>query len=116
MLLILLIFSKKAYSNYLMMAFFPVCLTAATAGQSRPILAITLFSIFGGLAVLEPSLWFRWLHQSELAVAWSASAERDKVLAFTTVELFMIAFYVRYALQAYRLAAASKTPDDSPRV
>lgn len=69
-LLVLLIFSKKAYSNYLMTAFFPIYVVAAASGLKYRRVTIALFAIFGTVAVLEPSLWFRWLHEKELRTAW----------------------------------------------
>lgn len=65
-LCIFMMFSKKSFSSYLVMSFFPLCITISTAAPKLKDLVI--FSLLGGVAILEPSLWFRWLQQNELGV------------------------------------------------
>jgi hypothetical protein len=78
LLLILLIFSKKAFTNYLVMAWFPLCLCAASSAKHSKWQAC-LLGLFGALALIEPSLWFRWLDRQDLAVVL---AERHHAWSF----------------------------------
>jgi hypothetical protein len=105
LLLVLLIFSKKAFTNYLVMAFFPLCVTAACAGEKRPVITNLIFSLFGLVALLEPSLWFRWLHKHELRICLSdPSISRIHIFLFLGCELLLLGGYVYYSIQAIRLA------------
>jgi hypothetical protein len=54
-----LLVSRKAYTNYLVMAFFPVCLSLAAPGLTAR--TVAFFGALGTIATVEPSAWFRWL-------------------------------------------------------
>jgi len=106
-LLTTLLLSKKSYASYLVMAFFPLCITLA----SRPIRIWSLlcFAAFGILAALEPSLWFRWLDhgdfghfelliQSELP----EGLQRGRIVIFLIWDILLLICYAGYFLLAWK--------------
>lgn len=98
-LLTLLLFSKKAYTNYLLVAFFPICLTAA-AGK-RDAINAWLFGCFNGAALMEPSLWFRWMQKGEMsAILGSWSVNPSHLVIFLICEFILIGAYLIYLAKA----------------
>ena len=117
LLFILLIFSKKAFTNYLVMAWFPLCLCVAASAR-HPIRSACLQGLFGTLALIEPSLWFRWLDRQELAVVlvqWHHAVAPGgwtvRLLIFLLCDAALIATCVWYGWQAWKLYAV---PADDP--
>ncbi len=53
LILVLVIFSKKGWPNYLMLVLFPLCLLARRLGRA----GLGLFSAFSAIAVVEHSYW-----------------------------------------------------------
>jgi hypothetical protein len=96
--------SKKAYPGYLVMFFFPLCATAAR--YARRWWSVMLFALFGLVAVLEPSLWFRLLgahalHEVVIAVI-NHQTTPAYLGAFLAVEVVLLGCYVVYDLLAWR--------------
>ena len=113
LLLILLVFSKKAFTNYLVMAWFPLCLCAA-APAAYPVRNACLLGLFGTLALVEPSLWFRWLDRQSLVSVLAAWRHAEvsggwtiRLLVFLLCDVMLIGAYVWYGLQAWKLYAAT---------
>jgi hypothetical protein len=104
LLLTLLLVSRKAYTSYLVVVFFPLCL--ATAGGRRRG-AVTLFALLTLTATLEPSLWFRWMRLQDLRVLRHSPADTGVpgVMAWTflAVELTLLACYGAYLCRTFQL-------------
>ena len=67
-LITFMLLSKKAYTGYLVMGMFCLCLTMADRPFGwRDMLVYCLFSI---VAVMEPTLWDRWLPLQDLRLFW----------------------------------------------
>jgi hypothetical protein len=100
--------SKKSYTNYLVLFYFPFCMTVAANGFS--ILRAIFFGIFNLCAVLEPSLYYRWvLPLSDTTVpslAFISAAHRNPLYITTTFllcDLFLVCDYSLYLLGTWRL-------------
>jgi hypothetical protein len=102
-LVVFLLASKKAYANYLVMAFFPLCVSMALTGVTTR--TTVLLGLSGTLAVLEPSVWFRWAGQRGawewgfLGDSWSAPGAR--LWAFLGIEVALLGAYAWYAWRAW---------------
>jgi hypothetical protein len=99
--------SKKSYSNYLVLFYFPFCISVASTG-----LSVGLFGVFNLLATLEPSLYFRWILASSNtgvpSLAFISEVHRRPfyvTAAFLVVDLCLIGLYVLYFVKTWRLAA-----------
>ena len=105
-----------------MIFWLPLCLLLAVRGLTPGVLLA-----FGGLSVVatvEPSLWFRWLAQASLPVAYErAAAAPDlasavKLAVFVASELALVAGYGWLALVCLRVLrppnVAAGTPICSP--
>ena len=94
-LLVTMIVSKKAFSTYLIIALFPMCL--AIAGQARLRWSVTFFQLLMALAAIEPSLWFRWLRERELTLILErvrqAGVTTAHLLLFLGCEIFLVCGY-----------------------
>ncbi|UCD74000.1 MAG: DUF2029 domain-containing protein, partial [Phycisphaerales bacterium] len=104
-LLTMLLVSKKAYVSYLVLAFFPICLSLAARTPSLPLLLF--FALFGVAAAVEPSLWFRWMDKDNLSILWQAElpekVTRGRAIAFLLCDLMLLAGYLGYFLRTWRL-------------
>jgi len=111
LMLTLLLVSRKSYTTYLVMSFFPLCAIVAHEGITR--LRVALFGTFGFLAMIEPTLWFRWLNgQNFLGLGSSVgvSVMPGKVTLFFFIDLVVLGFYVLYwrsSWRAYRAATGA---------
>jgi hypothetical protein len=79
------------------MCFFPLCAIAIREGLTR--FRAGLFGIFGFVAMIEPTLWFRWLNGQQflsLAPSVGVSAALWKVTLFLFTDLVLLAFYAYY--------------------
>jgi hypothetical protein len=97
LILTLLLVSRKSYTTYLVMCFFPLCAIAIREGLTR--FRAGLFGIFGFVAMIEPTLWFRWLNGQQflsLAPSVGVSAALWKVTLFLFTDLVLLAFYAYY--------------------
>ncbi len=109
--LAVLFVSKKAFTGYLLQAYFPLCIAVAlvafnfssVGGRLRGVLS---FGLFGLLAAVEPSLWFRWmklrdfrlLHSStQYAQRWHLAVLPWHVWTMLIADIFLVGAY-GYAL------------------
>lgn len=110
-LLTFMIVSKKAYAYYLVIGFFPIA--ATVAARAPGFAGMLAFGLFGALAAVEPSLWFRWLDARSLAVAAHAGgASRALLAVFVACDVALVGGYVvlwRQALGLLRRAPATAT-------
>lgn len=106
-LLIMLLVSKKSFSSYLEIALFP--LAALTALEADRVKTLFWFSAVMFTTSIEPSLWFRLIHQRELNQMWSSPAPTSgwQLASFVLLEVFMLAGYIFLALRLY--SAMSET-------
>lgn len=100
-LMTFMIVSKKAYTQYLVLAFFPLAATvAARASGRRGVLA---FNLFGAIAMLEPGLWFAWLQPGDFSVLWQpGAASRGRVVVLLVCDLLLVGGYATLWWQAFR--------------
>ncbi len=99
MLAAFLLVSWKSYAHYLVMAFFPLCVTVAASGVTAG--RVVAFGAFGAIAVVEPALWFRWMHERVVRPIEAVSASWA-VLGFWLVEFALIAGYAWLAACSWR--------------
>lgn len=94
--IILLLFSKKSYTNYLAMALYPIIMFSIIDNNFKK--QYVFFSIFGTIAILEPTLWFRIMNQQNLSVIYNPSIIKNNyasVFFFIIIELVLITFYLK---------------------
>jgi hypothetical protein len=91
----LLLVSKKAYTSYLVMSFYPFCVIESERFPSWK--SALSFGLFGMAAMIERTLWFRWLDARPLgpAIAGLGYPNWMLVVVFVTIECFLLATYVR---------------------
>ena len=96
-LLITLCLSKKSFSHYLELTMFPLAMLVVL--ERARLSTVLGFVVVMVTTCLEPSLWFRWLHQKELSAVvyhrltgW-APATADVVM-FIAVEVLMLGGYL----------------------
>jgi hypothetical protein len=95
--LTLMLFSKKSYTNYLVIAWIPLLISFLRGSPSKSMIAhLVLFNI---LCALEPSLWFRLTGQGSLDMVLHQPGVKPFVFLF--IEIAMIGihallFYVFY--------------------
>jgi hypothetical protein len=103
LLLTLMLVSRKAFTGYLVIGLFPMCLMVASDVRKT---ALPTFLVFAVVVALESSLWFRWMNGHPLDILWRDAlppdVSRATVIAFLGVQLALIGFYLRYALDAFR--------------
>jgi hypothetical protein len=95
-LLIVLLVSKKAFTSYLLVALFPICLVVALDTETRRWLPIG-FLAWSLMAAIEPTLWFRLMGQSDLSGVLAAPTVSG--ISFAVVQIFLLAGYL-YLLQS----------------
>jgi hypothetical protein len=99
LLLLVMLFSKKAYTTYLIVVLFPLCLlVAGTGGSMGWALA---FAALGVCATIEPGLWFYWLDNRDLG-ALQEPALRGPALTLALVDLVLVGCYAAFAWLAWR--------------
>lgn len=110
--ILFMLVSKKSPTNYLSMFLFILSVTVAMTSSGWK--GILSFGVFGLIATLEPTLWFRWVNQSYVNVYDlfndSMPAEQVvKTLGFLFLELLLIAFYVKYVIASWLALLKFKT-------
>jgi hypothetical protein len=94
-LMTLMLASRKSFPHYVMIAFFPVCMVFA--GNALDWRRLGMFFLWGLVASVESSMWYRWLGQSELtgisATALPAGVTSGRLAAFLAVEGALIGVY-----------------------
>ena len=83
--LAVLVFSKKSWPPYLMLALFPICLLAAGGGAARERWKVAGFAVFSVVSVTEHSYW-----SSSLAQFTSAEFHRELVAGQSGAVLMMV--------------------------
>lgn len=103
LMLTLLLLSRKSYTTYLIMCFFPLCAIAVREGLTR--FRAGVFGVFGFVAMIESTLWFRWLNGQQflgLAPSVGVSVALWKVTVFLLIDLVLLAFYAYYWRESWR--------------
>lgn len=103
-LLITLIVNKKAFASYLLVGLMPICLVVVR--QKRPWAAAVVLQAVCGVGALEPSLWFRWLHQGELSLLFyqvlPLGVTRFEVFIFLVCDAWLVGGYLLLACFSWR--------------
>ena len=102
-LICFMLLSKKAYTGYLVLGMFCVCLTVADRPFSwRDML---VYCLFMAATVMEPTLWDRWLPNQDLRLfrQWPSAGHPGfvKLAVFTSVEIVLLGCYLYYVIQAF---------------
>ncbi len=106
LLVAVLLVSRKTFTGYLVVVFFPLCLL--TVVRRRPATFMT-FALLTVTATLEPSLWFRWMRLEDLSALRAGSRVPPAVAwTFLAVELTLLACYGAYLCWAFRLMTVHK--------
>ena len=107
-----LVFSKKSWPPYLMLALFPICLLVAGGGVVRERWKVAAFAVFSVVSVTEHSYW-----ASSLAQFTSAEFHRELLagqagaVLFLVCELALIAGYLWLLSQAVGRILNSAGPE-----
>lgn len=101
-------FSKKSYATYLVLFYFPLCISVAR--NSFSLISAVQFGIFNLVATLEPSLLFRWvLNYSTIRIpslAFLTMVHRNPVyisVIFIICNLALVSFYCRFLVGTWRV-------------
>jgi len=102
-LLTFMIVSKKSYTHYLVIGLFPLAATVAARAPRFP--GMLAFGLFGALAAIEPTLWFRWLGTGDLGLLLrpAPGVSRALVAGFALCDAALVAAYVVLWRQALGL-------------
>ncbi len=103
LMLTLLLLSRKSYTTYLIMCFFPLCAIAVREGLTR--FRAGVFGVFGFVAMIESTLWFRWLNGQQLlnlVPSVGVSVALWKVTVFLLIDLVLLTFYAYYWRESWR--------------
>lgn len=76
--LLFMLLSPKSPTNYLAIFLFFIAMTAAIGSEGWK--SVLAFGFFGVVAAVEPSLWFRWLHQGPIRIFWSSMMTQYELL------------------------------------
>ncbi len=88
--LTLLLFAKKSWPPYLVLALFPICLLVSAGSRIK----VTVFALFGIVAVLAPSYWATILSQfSAQELHEGLLAGRANCYIFFVLQLLLVAGY-----------------------
>src|SRR5215813_6563332 len=108
-----MLFSKKSYTTYLVLFYFPLCLSVAR--NSFSLMSGLQFGLFNLVATLEPSLLFRWvLNFSEARIpslAFLSLIHRNPVyisVIFIIFNLALVSFYFRFLIGTWRVMAQER--------
>lgn len=97
-MLTLLLLSKKAHPQYVLLALFPLTLSFAADGRAtRRTLALLGFLAFSVVSAVESSLWYRWLDHRPLPAIFAPGGLQafidPGVAVFCLVEFALLASY-----------------------
>jgi hypothetical protein len=113
--LALLLFSKKSWPPYLILALFPVCLLFQA--QRRVGIRVILFSSFSLIAVLVQSFWATILGESSAVDLHQGLLQLSPAACiFLALELLLIAGYIWLLLESLRQITSTREqrPRESP--
>lgn len=99
--LVLMLFSKKSFTGYLVFVMYPVVLMLA-AGLAKPRARVGFMLAFNALLVAEPSLWFYLTNVRGGLGSWFAAGGGATAVAFACVDLLLLACYVYLAWLSVR--------------
>ena len=91
--LILMLFSKKSFTGYVVFVMYPVVLMLV-AGLANARVRTGFLLAFNVLLVVEPTLWFRLGGFNQTLRAWLAGGGGGAALGFVCVDLALLACYV----------------------
>ena len=95
-MLLTMLINKKAFTTYLIIVLFPICLVVVRQGCLS--LAVIFFQALSTLATIEPSLWFRWMKEHELSVLLAQTLPdgltRLHSALFLVTEILLVAGYI----------------------
>jgi len=94
--LILMLFSKKSFTGYIVFVLYPIILMLIT-GLSRPRARVGFLIGFNMLLVAEPSLWFHLNGWSGGLRSWLAAGGGMSAAGFACVDLVLLTCYVYLA-------------------
>ena len=114
-------FSKKSYTTYLVLFYFPLCLSVAR--NSFSLVSAAEFGIFNLVATIEPSLLFRWvLNFSAIRIpslAFLSLVHRNPryiSVIFIVVNLALVSFYCRFLIGTWRVMLQERSEGRSSAV
>jgi hypothetical protein len=102
LVIVVLLVNKKSFASYLEHAFFALCISVALCRNRTASMALGLF---GALAAIEPTLWFRWMHQLDLRILVYPGPIRippAQAALFVACEAALLGFYLLYLCQITR--------------
>lgn len=106
----LLLFSKKSWPSYLMLALFPLCLIVSSEYPAKNKLRILCFNLFGCIAVVEHSVWASTFSAGDATWFHTALLQHQPgAIAFLVLELCLIGGYLWLFLESVRRIAPEST-------
>ena len=99
--LILMLFSKKSFTGYMVFVMYPIVLMLI-AGLARRRARVGFLIGFNALLVAEPSLWFHLNGWSGGLRSWLAAGGGTSAAGFVCVDLVLLACYVYLAWLSVR--------------
>jgi Dolichyl-phosphate-mannose-protein mannosyltransferase len=111
--LTLVLFSKKSWPPYLMLALFPICLSFTE--RTRPRLRLAAFSLFSVVAVVEHSYWASILLLPDAAAFHhSLFAGEPSAFLLLFLQLLLLGGYIWLLLEAiYQITIANQDASDN---
>jgi hypothetical protein len=109
--LAIVLFSKKSWPPYLMLALFPICLAVPVRSK----LMSAAFAFFGVAAIIEPSYWSTILRQfSAQEFHRGLLADQRNCMIFLILQCILVAGYSCLLLRSMSLMLSSpgSTPED----
>jgi hypothetical protein len=94
--LVLMLFSKKSFTGYLVFVMYPIVLMLIT-GLDKPRARVGFFIAFNALLAAEPSLWFHLDRLTGSLRNWLATGGGMSAAGFICVDLVLLACYVYLA-------------------
>jgi hypothetical protein len=105
-LLIFLVLSRKSYTSYAMLGYFPLCALAVARTPRK--WAVLGFGALGSLMTIEPSVWFRWFAAEPSLAALAATAAPERLVAFVALDVAIVLGYLLLLYRALALVLASE--------
>lgn len=107
--LLFALMSPKSYPYYIMMCFFPVCISIGSLTETR--IGVMLFSLLGILLVIEINLWQAWLGRHDLSILWNtdlpAKVTWTGLWGFLIGEVLLLSLYGHYCMRLWKVVFRS---------